>query len=157
MLKKSEAKLDPKNSSNCFVDCCLRNLSVFKKIGSVLIEQTTDHLHINTGIQRRLGRVTIVRHETMINQLFNRRVVTHNEAIKLPFTTQHFSKGERIRRCRNTVEIIERTHQRSNTSINRRMKGWKVDLAQRLLRHVGRVVVATSLCCSIGDPVLSAR
>ena len=62
----------------------------------MLIEKATDHLHINAGIDRCLGRFFVIRGDAVIDQLLNGGVVADHEAIELPFIAQDFGKRESI-------------------------------------------------------------
>src|SRR5213078_4211260 len=74
----------------------------------------------------------------------------------LPFTTQHGCQRKWICRSRDAVKIVEGAHERANARIDRGLKRRKVNLAQRLFRHVRCVVVATPFRGSISHPVFCA-
>src|SRR5215216_3514761 len=103
MIEKTETKLDPQNASHGFVDPRHRHFVLLQELWTKRVVAAADHLHLNSGVERRSRRFFFIRRETVIDQLFYGGVVTHDKAIKLPLISQHFRKRERIRTCRNTV------------------------------------------------------
>src|SRR6185369_17425176 len=90
-------------------------------------------------------------------QLAYRCVIADNESIKLPLVSQHLCQHEGICRSRDTVDGIERAHQRADTRIDSGLERRQVDLAQRVLGKIGRIVVATSFRGAIRYKVFRAR
>src|SRR5712671_3460911 len=92
----------------------------------------------------------------MINKLLYRGVVADDETIKLPFTTQDPGKREWIRRSWHTVQVIKGAHHCARAGINSGFEGREVNLAQRLLRHVRGVVIASPFRGAIRHPMFGA-
>src|SRR2546423_1075983 len=153
MIEESETKLDPQNASHSFVDRRLREFVLLQELRTKGVEAAAHHFHVDTGVQSRGSGVFFIAGESVIDQLSDGGVVAHYKTIELPFLPQHLRQRESIGRGWHTVDVIEGTHQRPNTSINGCFERWKVDLAQCLLGEIRGVVIATTFSSAVSHPV----
>src|SRR5262245_10479767 len=96
MIEQPRPELYAQDASDCFIDGRLRQSAFLEQLSAVLVVEAADHFHVDSGIERSLGRIGIIGSQTMILELSYGRVITDDEPVKLPFAAQNFRQGKRI-------------------------------------------------------------
>ena len=109
----------------------------------------THHVHVDAGVHRDVPRLRAVGGDGVVEQLTDPRPVADDHSIELPFVAQDVGEQMPVRVRRDARYLIERRHQRRGIRANCGVKRRQVDVAQRPLRHLGDVVIASTL----GGPV----
>src|SRR5689334_2293817 len=156
-IKQSERKLYPQNTPPSFVDRGGREFVLLQEFRAKLVIAAAHHLHVDTRIQSCGRCFFFIRGDAVIDQLAHRRVITDDKPIKLPLVSQNLRERKRIRRRRHTIDRIERTHQRPDTSIDSSLERRQIDLTQRVLGKIYRVVVPTTFRGAIRYEVFCTR
>ena len=157
IVEQAESKLDPKDVADRVIDRRHCHLFLLDQVLAVLVVVSADHFHIGPGVQRVHSRISLGTRKAVEHQLHHRRVIADDQAVELPFVAKDLLQNEWIRGCWNTVKIVERRHERSDASIDRRLERWEVIFAQRTLGKIGRAVIATRFRGSVADPMLGCR
>src|ERR1044071_3078576 len=129
-IEEAESKFDAQNTSHRLVDRGGGEFVLLQELWAKLVVAAAHHLHVDARVERRRRSLLLIRSDAVIDQLTHRRVIADDETIKLPLVAQHLRKRESIRRSRNTVDCVERTHQRACARIDGGLKRRQVDLTQ---------------------------
>ena len=156
IVKQSQTEFDPQNVPHRFIYHLFFHLSGFNLLGQAFEESITHHFHIHSGIHRQSGCFFVVGGKSMGYHLPGRIPVCHYQSVEAPFITKYIPQNKLVSGRRHSIVIIERSHESSRTCFGRRLKRRQINIAQTAFRNKGRVIVTSSLCCSITDKVLGA-
>ena len=156
MFEEAKGKLHAQNAAHRFIHDALGNLAGAHLADDRGAEEVSFHIHVKAGHQGLAGDGCAVWPDGVILQLGDRAPVRNHEAVEAPLLAQNLRQGEWIGGGGHAVDGIERAHHGGNAGLDRSMIGRQVNLAQRLLAHIGGVVVAARNGCTIRGKMLHA-
>ena len=123
----------------------------------MVVIKTTGHVHIHAAQKRLACCSRPVVSYAMCHELGNRSPVAVNNPLEAPLRAQNLSQGKRVCGSRYCIQGIERAHQCCGARIDCGMEGRQIKLAQRVLRKLYAVVIASAFRSTVADKVLRAR
>ena len=169
VLEQAGAELDPEDPAHGVVDPTHRDHSVLEQLRAEVTNQGAGHLRVDPRVERcgrgagtvggdSMAALAVIRvHGRAGTQLLDRRPIALDEAVELPLALEDLVHRVAVRAAGNAVDRVERAHHGVGAGIDRRLERRQVHVAEALLRHVRRVVVAPGFGLSVGDEVLRAR
>ncbi len=155
MVEKTQREFDAQNSPSGFVDDALRNFSGAYLRRDCGAKEIAFHVHVHARLKG-LARHGWPVADGVVLQLTDSAPIRNHKAVKAPLSAQDLGEDERVGGGRNAVDGIERTHDGSHSRLYRSVVRREVDLAQRLLAHVGCVVIAPCDGGAVRGEVLDA-
>ena len=115
-----------------------------------------DHVHVHACQHALLRRLFQVRGTAMGDQLGNGVPVAQHHPLKAPLLAQHGVQNEGIGRGRDAGNLVEGRHDRTRALLKGRLERGQVDVAERALRDIHRIIVLARFGRAIGRIVLGA-
>ena len=152
-VKQTQRILDAQNPPHRLVHRGLRHRPGAHQLNEVSVEPVF-HVHVNTRQKRFASGCSSVIGDAVLDELVDRVVVAYYKSAEFPLVPQHTRQGEGVRRGGDLIKRVESAHQRGSARIHGRLEGRQVNLAQRALRHVHGVIVASAFRGPVADVVL---
>ena len=122
--------------------------------GHVLEIDPAHHVHVDASIEPELPCVGPRARDAVGQQLFDARPIAHDESPKLPLVAEQRRHEPAVRVARDAGDLVEGGHDAAGARVHRRPERRQVDLPQRALRHVHRVVVPPTFGAAVCREVL---
>jgi hypothetical protein len=169
VLEQPGAELHAQDPAHGVVDPPHRDPALPQQLRPEVADERARHLGVDPRVERERRRVRAVGGDAMAAlrhvagvlrrarpQLRDRSPVALDEAVEAPLALEDVGHQVAVAAARNAVQRVERAHEGVGAGVERRLERWQVQVAEPLLRHVGRVVVAAGLRLAVGREVLRA-
>ena len=120
------------------------------------MKHTSGHIHLDARIGSQLGGMSLVACHAMGNKLIDSRIIRHYKTVEPPLITKHILIKEFTGSARHTGNLIEGSHESSHTRIFGSLERREINIAQRALRHISRIIITTSFSSTICTEVFGA-
>ena len=152
--KESEPIFGLQDATAGDVDVSLAHLAFLDALFQESHEALRAHVHIGSGQKRLLGGFLEVAGCAVLQNLADRAIVGHHEALEVPLLAQHVGHHPVACRGRHIVDEVERRHDASHTSVDHSLIGRQKLVVHAYLAHVGGVVLLACLNGSIEGEML---
>ena len=151
IVEQSQTELKTKDVTYCIINGRFRYFPIFYKFFQMTDKGTTDHFHIDTGINRFQGSFLLVFAEAVGDLFGCRSPVGNDHAVVFPLIAQYIFQDKGISCRRNTVIIVERRHKGGTSGFRSRFERRKIDVTHLAFGNECRIIIASSFCCSVAD------
>ena len=169
VVEEPGAELHAQDAAHRVVEARHRDPVLREQLLAEVADVRADHLGVGARVQRGLRRVGSVGRDAVAAgprvrvlgragaQLGDGGVVALDEAVEAPLLLEDVRLGLGIGASGDAADRVERAHRRVRAGVDRGLERRQVEVAQPLLGHVGRVVLAAALGLAVRGEVLDAR
>ena len=148
IIEKTKIVFCVKNSSCCICNGLFGHFSFRNGLFQSFQKAFSNHIHIDSGVHCQSGNLFQISH-SVVDHFIDSSIICHHKAFEIPFFSQNICHQPFVSSCRNSINLIERRHHRSCTSIHSRFVRWEEHIVHLNVTHINCVVISTCFSCAI--------
>ena len=157
VVEEAQVELETEHAAHGGVDHLDRHRPSSTNSAKYVVYAAAVEIHVDTRQDAQSHGVLEVAGHSVLHQFADGVEVAHHRPGEPPLLPQHRAQQEGVAGARHAADLVERAHGRIGPGVERRLERRQVDVAQRALRDVDRVVVAAGFGGPVAGVVLRDR
>ena len=154
ILEKSQFVFCFQHTTASQIDISHGNKSLVVTLFQSLQETFGTHIHVGSCLQSLSRSPLKILPHSMVEHFANAAIISHHETVVFPLVTKDIVHQPSVGRSRNTIDNVERRHERTGTGLGSRLIGRKILVVHAHAAHIHRIIVATRLHRTIEGKML---